>query len=172
MHEYLIALRLIHILCGVLWAGGIFTLALFILPAVNASGPEGGKVMRQIAATNHYATVMTTAATLNIIAGLLLYWKDSNGLSMDFIGSPQGIAVTLGATLAIIAYILGLSINRPGVLRMTAIGNEIAAAGGKPTEAQMAELGTLRKRISISTKYMAWLLGITVSAMAIARYLY
>ena len=172
MQEYLIVLRLIHIVTGVLWAGGIFMLALFILPAVNASGPEGGKVMRQLASTNHYPNVMTGAATLNIIAGLLLYWNRSNGFSMDYLSSAQGMTIGTGAILAIIAYIIGLSITRPGVFRMIHIGNEIAAAGGKPTENQMSDMTRLRKNIGNATKYMAWLLLITVCCMAIARYLY
>ena len=172
MPEYMIILRILHIVCGVLWAGGIFMLAWFIIPAVNASGPEGGKVMRQIGATNHFSSVLALAATLNIVTGLLLYWRDSNGLSADYLSSQQGISFSTGMITAIIAYLMGLTINRPGTERMVRIGNEIAAAGGKPTEGQMAELGRIRTRLFSSTRYMAILLLITVATMAIARYLY
>ena len=171
MNTYIIILRLIHILCGVLWAGGIFMLHLFVIPAINASGPEGGKVMRQLSATNHFTTVMTSAATLNIIAGLLLYWNISNGLSPEWIHSPYGMTVTIGGLLAIVAYILGITINRPGVNRITKIGNDIAAAGGKPTESQVAEMTSIRARIAVNTRNMAVLLAITVACMAAARYL-
>jgi len=171
MHEYLIALRLVHILSGVLWAGGIFMLALFVIPAINASGAEGSKVMRQIASTNHYATVMTIAATSNIIAGLLLYWQISRGLTVEWITSSQGISISIGGSFAIIAYVIGMAVNRPSALRIAEIGGEIAAAGGKPTESQITELNKLRKKITDGTNYMAYLLAITVSAMAIARYI-
>jgi len=172
MQEYIIILRILHIACGVLWAGGIFMLALFIMPAVDASGPEGGKVMRQLAGTNNFPIVMLIAATLNIVAGLLLYWRDSNGLSADYMSSPQGMAISTGMITAIIAYVMGITINRPGTARMAKIGSEIATAGGKPNDGQMAELGRLKNRIFTSTRYMAILLLITVVAMAIARYLY
>jgi len=41
----ILILRVIHILLGVFWAGAVFMVALFVQPAIAASGPEGGKVM-------------------------------------------------------------------------------------------------------------------------------
>ena len=172
MHEYIIILRIIHITCAVLWAGGIFMQALFIIPAIYASGPEGGKVMGKIAATNGYPTVMTLAGTLTVVGGLLLYWQDSNGFSYYYLASGQGMALGTGGILAIIAYIIGISIVRPGVLRMGKLAGEIGAAGGKPTDAQAAEIGKLRTKIFSNTKIMAWLLLVTVLMMATGRYLY
>ncbi len=42
MHAVMIALRLLHILLGVFWAGTLFFIVTFLEPSVRAAGPEGG----------------------------------------------------------------------------------------------------------------------------------
>ena len=74
----LLVLRLLHIVCGVFWAGSVIYMALFIIPAVKASGPEGGKFMQQLGKTG-YPIVVMIAAIVTILAGLMLMWKLSGG---------------------------------------------------------------------------------------------
>jgi hypothetical protein len=38
---YLLILRLLHIGCGISWAGTVIFVAFFIDPAVKSSGPDG-----------------------------------------------------------------------------------------------------------------------------------
>jgi uncharacterized membrane protein len=96
MDIYLLLLRLIHIVAGVFWAGGLFTLALFILPSVNTSMPEGGKVMQRLMAAYHFPVYMLSAAALTLLSGLLMYAKQSRGFSMSWIGSLHGMVLTIG----------------------------------------------------------------------------
>ena len=42
MNWLIVVLRLLHIFAGVFWAGAVFMLTRFVMPAVAASGPEGG----------------------------------------------------------------------------------------------------------------------------------
>jgi hypothetical protein len=71
---------------------------------------------------------------------------------------------------AIIAFIIGFTINRPAAGRMNRISTAIAKAGGPPTAEQMQELMALRKKLFTATNYIAILLVITVIAMSIFRY--
>ena len=167
---YLIILRLIHITCGIFWAGSIMYMALFIQPAVKASGVEGSKFVQQLAKTNKLPIVMMFAALLTIIAGVLLFWKLSSGFQSVYMASKHGIILSIGGTFAIIAFLMGFFVNKPTVAKIAAIGQSIAAQGGPPTPEQSQQLARLRKRLFAATNTVALLLAITVIAMSIVRY--
>lgn len=171
MPEFLLFLRMIHILSGIFWAGSAFMLSFFILPAIQASEPEGSKVMRQIVITNHYPTIMTTASTLNIISGLFLFWQISNGLQLSWMHSGTGYSLSIGSITAMLAFALGLIINRPCGIRISQIGIEIAKAKNTPDVSLLVELSSLKSRITRSTNYIAALLSITAITMSIAKYI-
>lgn len=113
MEYYLILLRLIHIPTGVFWAGVATYLAFFILPAVKAAGPEGGKFMQQLSRTNKLPIVMMLMSTLNILSGVFLVERLSNGFGMAWITSAYGLTLTIGGVLALIAYFVGMAVNMP-----------------------------------------------------------
>jgi hypothetical protein len=52
MDVYGLSLRVIHIGCGVFWTGAAIYQAAFVLPAAQSLGPEGGRFMQRLAATN------------------------------------------------------------------------------------------------------------------------
>jgi uncharacterized membrane protein len=168
---YLIILRLIHITCGIFWAGATIYLAVFVIPAVKASGAEGSKFMQQLSRTNRLPLVMMLAATLTVLAGILLIWKISGGLQSEWMGSKHGIVLSTGAALTIIAYLIGLTVNRPVVAKIAAMGKAIAAQGAPPSPEQMQQLGILRKRLFTATNIVALLLAFTVIIMSIIRYI-
>src|SRR4051812_47892482 len=112
---YLIILRIIHIVCAILWAGGVIYLAMFIVPAVKALGPDGGKFMQQLSRTNNMPLIMTLTATFTVVGGILLIERLSGGFTPEWFGTPHGIVLSTGATFAIIAYLIGLFVNRPTV---------------------------------------------------------
>lgn len=167
---YLIFLRLIHMVSGIFWAGSIFYLSGFVIPAVKSLGPDGAKFMQQLSKTNKLPIVMNLAGTLTILGGILLMAQLSNGFMSAWFQSNYGITLSIGATAAIIAYLVGFTMNFPSIMRMNAIGKAIAASGGGPNESQMKELMMLRKRLFTGTSIIAWLLGVSVVCMSIAQY--
>ncbi len=168
--EYLILLRLVHVVSAIFWAGSVMYLALFILPAVRALGPDGGKFMQQLSNTNKMPTVMTIAGTLTVLAGLLLIERLSGGFEGAWFGTPHGIVISTGATLAIIAYCIGIFVNRPTVEGIAAIGKATAEKGGPPSPEQMAELQKLRAKLFSAINMTAYLVLGAAIAMSIARY--
>src|SRR5436190_689631 len=104
MDLVMIVLRLIHILTGVFWAGAAFILVQFILPAATAAGPAGGQFMQRLLQTN-FSRIVLAAGTLNVLAGLVMYWRDSGGLQLVWITTPTGLTLTLGGLAALIALI-------------------------------------------------------------------
>jgi hypothetical protein len=166
----LIILRLLHIGCGIGWAGGAVYFAFFVEPAVKASGPEGAKFMQQLIRTNRFPIVMMLMAIMTVVAGSLLIWKMSGGLQTAWILSKNGLVLTVGALLAITAFLIGFFISRPVSFRMEKIANAIAKSGGIPTPEQKEELFTLREKLDAAGKVIAFLLIIAIVGMSIFRY--
>lgn len=167
---YMVILRLLHIGCGIFWAGTTIYLAFFIDPAVKALGKDGPRFMQQLAKTNRFPIVMLFAALITVVAGSLLIWRMSNGLQSAWLSTRYGKVLTAGAISAIVAFIIGFSVNRPVSLRMAKIGKAIAAAGGPPTAAQAEELSVLGKKIGVASKIVAVLLIAAVVGMSVFRY--
>ncbi|HZY44153.1 MAG TPA: hypothetical protein VFF70_05310 [Anaerolineae bacterium] len=168
MDVYMIILRVIHILAGVLWAGWAFVSVAFIEPATRAVGPEGGKFMQALSGKTKLIPAMLISPLLVIITGVLMYWKVSDGLSGSWLGSPAGLALTIGSLAGILAFVLGFVINRPAAEHMAALSREMQSAGKPPSPEQMAELRAQQQRLSKGGWYGAILLGIAVIGMALA----
>jgi uncharacterized membrane protein len=171
MLTLIVLLRIIHILAGVFWAGTAFLLAAFLEPNARALGPDGGKFMQRLVGQMHLTTIVLVTAFLNIAAGIWLYWIFSSGFNMEWIGSDQGLSLTIGAVAAIVTFILGLAVTRPTLLRMGALGREIQSAEGPPKPEQMAAMQALQKRLATAGRIGAVLLVIAVIGMAVARYI-
>ena len=168
--EYLIILRLLHIVSAVFWAGSIMYLAWFIIPTIKALGPDGGKFMQQLSQTNKLPLVMSIAGTLTVVGGILLIERLSGGFEMQWFGTPHGIVISIGGTLALIAWVMGLSINKPAVDKMAAIGKAAAASGAPPSPEQQEVLQKLRAKVFKTTNVMAGLIFIAAICMSIVRY--
>jgi hypothetical protein len=168
--SYILILRLIHIVCAVFWAGGTLYLAGFVIPAVKSLGPDGAKFMQQLSKTNKLPLIMSLAGTLTVVAGILLIWELSNGESAWF-GTNYGMTLTIAGTLAILAYLVGITMNLPTINRMNSLGQTIAASGGPPSAEQQSQLMALRKKLFMATNIIAVLLFCAVIGMSIARYI-
>jgi uncharacterized membrane protein len=119
--EYLILLRLIHIVCTVIWTGGMIYLAFFVIPAAKSIGPDGTKFIQQLYSTNKLPIIMNVAAILSIATGIILMQKLLGGLQ-PALSSTHGIIIVTGALLALIGFIIGLSVNLPIARRMNILG--------------------------------------------------
>jgi hypothetical protein len=88
-----------------------------------------------------------------VLSGLRLY---SMRFSTAFLGTPEGIVLTLGALLGLGAFFLGVFVQRPAAQRMSALGAQIAAAKGPPTPEEAADMQALRARLSKIARLTAW----------------
>lgn len=168
-HTYILILRILHICFGIFWAGTAIFFALFLIPSIKKAGPEGMKVMQSLGKSG-YALAAMISAIITIVAGFLLIWKLSGGFQPEWFHSWYSRVLTTGAGVAVVAFSIGFTINRPGAARINKIGMAIAAQGGTPTPDQVAELTRLRNRIFRATNYIAILLTIAVLGMSIFRY--
>jgi hypothetical protein len=164
-----LALRFTHVVFGVFWAGTIFFVVSFLLPAVRKAGPDGGKVMYQLI-QGPFPSALPSAAALTILSGLAMFFYPANRMASGFMGETQGIVLSTGALLAIIAFAIGMTIQRPSSLAVAALQGEIQAAGGAPTAAQSERMAALQARVALSLRWISILLGLAVAAMGTWRY--
>ena len=171
MHALMIGLRLIHILLGVFWAGTIFFFGLFLEPTVRAAGPDGAKVMLGLK-QRRYFDVMPVVALLTILSGLWLYWRVSGGFNVMWVASRMGTSITTGAAAAIAAFVVGVFVLRRTVLQVFAlmpVAQQLPE--GPQRAAAMEQIQRLRRRLTVSGRWVAALLAVAVGGMAVARYL-
>jgi uncharacterized membrane protein len=164
-------LRLLHVLSGVFWVGSVLFFARFLLPTAAALGPAAGPVMNHLSQVRKVPQMLIGAGLISILSGLGLYWHDSLGFQGPWMRSPTGMTFATGGVLAIIAILIGLTVNRPTADRLGALMAEIQARGGPPTPEQAASMRALQGRLGSALRFVAGLLILATSAMAMARYL-
>lgn len=167
----LIVLRLVHIIAGVFWVGSAWFFFVFVEPTAAELGPESEKFMNGMMVRRKAPIVIIIASATTVLAGLALYWRASGGLDAAWVTSGPGIGFTVGALAAIIAFVAGLAIIKPTVDRVGALGAEMRAAGGPPSQPQLDEMAGLQARLHRVGLIDAILLTVAVALMAISRYL-
>jgi len=164
-------LRLIHIVVGVYWAGTMFFFVTFLEPSLRSLGPDGGKVMIRFFERG-YLRLLPFMAIVTILSGLWLLWIVSGGFDAAWMGSRSGIALSAGGTMAIIGFILGMTIMRPAAERIWTIARRLPQESDEGARnAMTSEMGHLRARTQLGARLVFSVLVVAVGLMAIARYL-
>ncbi len=166
MNVLVIVLRLVHILSGVFWVGAAMVSAFFLAPAAAATGDAGQKMMGYMITKGKMSTRITIAAILTVLAGGWLYWIDSGGLTSSWTSSATGWGFGIGALFALAGLGTGMMVG----MSMHKIGEVAAAAQGKPSPEQLAEMQAAQKRMSMASKISTAALVLALVCMATARY--
>lgn len=171
MDPLVIVLRFVHVVFGAIWVGMVVFATFFMMPAVQEVGPDGGKVMAAIQRRG-LMTVMPLLALGALISGVWLYIRAAAGMHAEFARSPVGMAFGLGGLAAIVAWLLGVAVLRPSMMKAMALGQSLgASAGAEERQRVMGEAQRFRARAASAGRATAYLLLFSVTAMAVARYL-
>jgi hypothetical protein len=163
-------LRLVHILGGVFWVGSVMFMTLLMAPSLRAVGPGAGPVMNQLVKVRRLPILMMISAIATMGAGIWLLVIASAGQPGLYMQSGPGRTFSLGATFALLAFLVGMAVNMPASNRIAALGSAAAARGGPPTPEEQAEMQRLQGRMSTASQVVMVLLILTTCAMAVARY--
>ncbi len=171
MDPLVIVLRVVHVVFGAIWVGMVVFATFFMMPAVQEVGPEGGKVMAAIQRRG-LMTFLPILALGALISGIWLYIRAAAGMHAEFARSPVGMAFGLGGLAAILAWLLGVAVLRPSMLKAMALAQSLGpSTSAEERQRVMAEAQRLRLRAAASGRATAYLLLFAVAAMAVARYL-
>jgi uncharacterized membrane protein len=164
------ALRLLHILSGAFWFGALLFSVRFLIPSLRAIGPAAGPVMSQLNQRGMTAAFMGSAF-VNLGSGIWLMFLVSGGAPGEWMKTGMGRVIGAGAVCAILALIVGMIVNPPAVKRMGEIAAVAGKRGGPPTPEEAVEIQGLQKRMAGANVFVAILLTLALSAMAVARYM-
>src|SRR5687768_7979821 len=120
-------LRLIHIVLGAVWVGMAVFTTVYLGPAMQDAGPQGGKVMEALVKRG-MMTALPILAFGTILSGIWLYWMMSAGFQSSFVTSRLGLALGLGGLMAILGFGLGIAVTRPAMMRVAELSHGLTAA--------------------------------------------
>ena len=169
-HAWLLLLRLVHILGGILWVGGVCILAWFVGPTVRAEGADGVRFASRMMLERKLSQWLSAFAGLAILSGFILYGQAISNTDGAFARSRSGMVYGVGAIAALAAMVTGITMGTMVGRRMGAMRAKFTAEKRAPTAEESAELARLAQRNSTGSRITAWLLVIAASAMAVARY--
>jgi uncharacterized membrane protein len=167
MNIAVITLRIIHIFGAVFWGGGALMMEFFVAPSIAATAEGGQQFARHLTNKIRIHVFMMVAAIATILAGTILYWRDSDGFSSAWMRSSAGIGFGIGAVFGIIAFIFGAIFGNTNA-QLGKIGAEIK---GKPTDQQLAKIQVLQKRAKRVSPIHVIGMILAMLFMAVARYL-
>ncbi len=167
-----IVFRTIHIAAGVAWAGSVFLFVVLIQPSAAAIGPAAGPFMMELLGKRKLVSWLLSLAGTTILAGLIMYLKDANGLGgiADFASTRLGAVLTIGAVSAIAAFFIGLFGTRPNVARLLDLVRRAAASEGAPPPEVAQEIPKVQERLKVLARVSFAFIVVAVLAMATARY--
>lgn len=165
----LLLARVIHVLAGVFWVGAMVFVSGFLIPSLAEVGPDAGKVMAALE-RRKFMVIMPVIGTFTILSGLWLYWRASSGFQMNYMKSGPGHAYAFGAIFAIAAFVIGMTVTRPAMMKATALGQSAATLPESERPAIMAQAQALRKRGATGGNIVALLLLLAALMMAVGRY--
>lgn len=166
MNYYVLVLRILHIGAGVFWVGSTLLLAMVISPALKATGESGQKFVDYLVKHHRFGTESAGAGGMAGIAGLLLYWRDSAGLTSEWMTSSAGIGYTVGAVLGLIAFVFGILNDR----KMKAMMQLREQIQDSPTSEQASQLQALGKQQTMYLTICVVTITLSLWIMASARY--
>lgn len=169
MNILMIVLRLIHIFGGIFWVGVSFFNIRYLQPTIQATAPDGQKVMQHLTQRTNFTNAVYGAATLTMLSGLIMYGYLFK-FSIDAMTSPYGLTLGIGGLSGIIAWLVAIIVIRSIINQMGEVGKAIQAQGGPPTPEQAAKLGELGGQLNRLGRVGLILMTIAVIGMATAQY--
>jgi len=166
MNIYLLILRLVHIFTAIIWGGSALIMEFFIGRSVIATGESGQAFVQHLMTKLRMHNFMTVMAISTVLAGVLLYWHDSNGFTSGWMKSSTGIGFTIGAVFGLIAFVFGAIFGSSNA-KLAQVGGQIQ---GKPTNEQLSQIQSIQKRIKTVAPIHVYSMILAMIFMATARY--
>ncbi|HRP07539.1 MAG TPA: hypothetical protein PLL69_03535 [Gemmatimonadales bacterium] len=169
MSGELLVLRLVHVLGGIFWVGGMMYANFFLAPALRQAGPAAATVMAGLQQRKAFVW-LPVIALITILAGIRLMMISSLGFQPAYFAAAPGKVYLAAGTASVIALVVGLAVVRPGMQRMAGIGARIASAPESERAAMQAEMARLGSRGAAMQALVTWLLIFAAAGMAVGRY--
>lgn len=169
MQAELIVLRIVHVLGGIIWVGtGVF-MAFFLAPSLANLGPVAGQVMGGLQ-KRRFMVVLPVVAVLTILSGLRLMMIASGNFGAGYFQTPMGRTFAAAGLASILAFVIGIIVNRPAMLRIGKLQQSMASDPASKDRIAV-EIRKLQQRMTMSGFLVIALLLFAAIGMSIARYM-
>lgn len=171
MKAEILVLRLVHILGGIFWVGGLMYTSFFLVPVVRSSPSVAGQVMAGLQKRRLFI-ILPIVALLTIASGTRLLMIASTGFSDTYLETTAGRTYSIGGVAAIIAFLLSMIVSRPAFVRVGRLSASLATTTDEGERQRItAEIQRLNRRATVANGIVVVLLMLTAAGMATARYL-
>lgn len=171
MKAELLVLRLVHVLGGIFWVGGMMYSTFFLVPALGDSPAVAGQLMAGLQKRRLFL-ILPIVALLVILSGIRLMWIASAGFSDSYLQTPTGRTFSASALAAIVAFLLSVLVSRPTFVRIARLGASLAGITDQGEKERIsAQMQRLRRWVTVANGIVVVLLLFAASGMAIARYM-
>lgn len=165
----LIVLRIIHVVGGIMWVGAAFFMAFFLGPALQSMGPTAGQVMAAMQ-KRKFMLVLPIVALLTMLSGLRLLMIASSNFGAGYFQTPMGKTFAGAGLASILAFVIGLVVNRPTMLKMGTLQQSMTSDPVSKDKIA-AEIRKLQQRMVTAGFVVTALLVIAAIGMSIGRYM-
>ena len=159
-------LRVIHIVFGAFFVGGMITVAFLFLPAIKGASETSAFADQLMARARPLIVIYVAAGVIAIGAGHALYRTIWAGAGF----SGPAFWYAMGGHIATVAVILVAALAWPAAHKLGALARVLLRQESPATAEQNTERDRLLKRLTWVTQLSAALLVVTISFMAIGRY--
>jgi hypothetical protein len=170
MNELFLSVRVLHVLVGATWLGVAVFASFFVIPAIQETGPDGGKVMAALVRRGLIAFVPSIGG-LTVLTGIYLYWHFTDGFDPGLSASMGGRVFGTGGLLGLVAAIIGGSVVTRSMKKVMALTTQAGTIADPAARASlMQQASQLRQRAGTAGRIVAVLLIITIILMSMGHY--
>ena len=138
----MILLRFTHVFFGALWVGMMAFQVFFLMPALSEVGPDAGKLMAAMA-RRRIPLIVPIIALLALVSGMWLFMRLIGADAATMMRTPMGKAYGWGGTAAIVAFLLGIIVMRPAMMKSMRLAESLPTASPDERAARQAEVQRL-----------------------------
>lgn len=158
--------RVVHVIAGIVWAGGAFVMAGVIVPMTTRYASEGfarwsGLIARRV------GPILGIAALFTVLSGvyLMMTLHASDASASGLVLRAGGLAALLAFAVGLVSQVTGLRLRRLDEVRSAAPSSVVP-----PSPEVLGKIAALDRRTVLSSRVGAVLIGLAVLAMALFRY--
>ncbi len=163
-----IALRILHIIFGVFWAGAIFFVALVLLPMLRSSGPQMERSFWLSLLRSPVMIIIPLAALVTTGSGIAMALKQRWGYLDTFFTTGWGWAILISFVVTIAYLVVAFTVDDPNTKTMKKLLTDFEGREPNSDEAQQLARTNSRMMTVVWAEFV--LMFVAVAAMAVARF--